>query len=66
MTTGVHVIIYIIFARVGVAIMVVVVCVAVSVAMAEVVGAKMAAAEDVTVGRLGCDVARIIVGGYLG
>lgn len=38
----------------------------VGVAMTEVVRTKVATAEDVAVGRLGCDIARIVVGGYLG
>ena len=62
----VHVILYIIFARVGVAIMVVSVAVAVAVAMTEVVAAKVATTEDVAVGRLGCDIAWVVIGGYLG
>lgn len=61
---GVHVILYVIFARVGVAITVVSVSVPVPAAMAEVVGAKMATSEDVTVGRLGCDIARVVVRRY--
>lgn len=66
--TGVHVILYIIFARVGEVVMVVVVgvTVGVGVAMAKVVRTKMATAEDVAVGGLGSDIARIVVGGYLG
>lgn len=59
---GSHIILYIIFARIGVAIMVV----SVSVAMTEIVGAKMATAEHVGVGSLGCDIARVVFGGYLG
>lgn len=58
--TGSHIILYIIFAWIGVAIMVV------SVSMTEIVGAKMATAEDVGVGSLGCDFARVVFGGYLG
>jgi hypothetical protein len=61
---GVHVVLYIIFTRVGVAITVV--SVAVAVAMTEVVRAKMATTQDVAVGRLGCDIAWVVVGGYLG
>lgn len=58
--TGSHIILYIIFAWIGVAIMVV------SVSMTEIVGAKMATAEDVGVGSLGRDIARVVFGGYLG
>lgn len=40
--------------------------VSISVAMTEIVGAKMATPEDVAVGRLGCDIARVIFRRYLG
>lgn len=56
-------ILYVFLAWIGVPVMVMI---AVVVAMAEVVGTKVAAAEDVAVGGLGCDVAGVIVGGYLG
>lgn len=42
------------------------VAVAMAVVMAEVVGTKVTSAEDIAVGRLGCDIARIIFSGYLG
>lgn len=66
--TGVHVILYIIFARVGEVVMIVVVgvTVGVGVAVTKIVRTKMATAEDVAVGSLGSDIARIVVGGYLG
>lgn len=66
--TGVHIVLYIIFAWVREVIMVVVVGVAVAMAviMTKVVGTKVTTAEDIAVGRLGCDIARIVVGGYLG
>lgn len=38
--------------------------VAMSVVMAEIVGAKVATTEDVAVGSLGCDIARVVVRGY--
>lgn len=63
-TAWVHIVLYIILAGVGEAIMVVVVGVAM--AMTEVVRTEVVTAQDVAVGRLGSDVARIVVGGYLG
>lgn len=63
-TAVVHVVLYIILAGVREAIMVVVVGVAV--AMTKVVRTKVVATEDVTVGSLGSDIARVVVGGYLG
>lgn len=60
--TGSHIILYIILAWIGVAIMVV----SVSMTMTEIVGAKMATAEDVGVGSLGCDIARVVFWRYLG
>lgn len=62
--TGVHIVFYIILAGVREAIMVVVVGVAV--ATTEVVRTKVVTAQDVAVGRLGSDIARVVVGGYLG
>lgn len=62
--TGVHVVLYIVLAGVREAIMVMVVGVAV--AMTEVVRTKVVATQDVAVGRLGSDIARVVVGGYLG
>lgn len=59
-----QVILYIIFAWVGEVVMIVVVDVAV--AMTKVVWTKVATAQDVAVGRLGSDAARIVVGRYLG
>lgn len=61
--TRVQIILYIIFAWVGKVIVVVVVGVAVAMAvtMTEVVGTKVATAEDIAVGRLGSDIARIVV-----
>lgn len=62
--SGVHIVLYIILAGVGEAIMVVVVGVAM--AMTEVVRTEVVTTQDVAVGRLGSDVARVVVGGYLG
>lgn len=64
LAAGIHMIFYIIFAWIGETIVVVIMVMAV--AMAEVVGTKMAAAEDIAVGRLGSDITRVIVWGYLG
>lgn len=43
-----------------------VVSISVAMTMAKIVGAKMATPKDVAVGRLGCDIARVVVRRYLG
>lgn len=68
MAVGVHIVLYIVLAWVGEVIMIVGVAVAVAVVaiMAEVADNSMAIAEHVAIGRLGSDVARVIIGRYLG
>lgn len=66
--TGVHIVLYIIFAWIREVVMVVdvAVAVAVTVVMTKVMGTKVTATEYIAVGRLGCDIARIVISGYLG